>query len=337
MRQPYSRVAVASFALAFATAPPCCAELLVSAGTLGPSAPALLRPVANRLHFEMRDGVRVIAGETGPTADYQLMSEPITLAPETQGFVMRLEGEVLQGGMYCALLNDSGQFIEPPRNLGVGRVSVEDCIVRSRVNRVAIVLGNIGDGVRSVWLIRRCELVQLDSKQIKDGPSLRTSAPALIRPVQNQLHLEVRDGVRVITGETGPMADYQLMSGPTTLAPETKGFVLRLEGEVLRGGMYCALLNDSGQFIEPPRNFGVGRVSVEEFVGRSRFNRVAIVLGNVGDGVRSLWVVRRFELVQLDSQQVSAELLALARKEQFQGSAFAWALDVLLARRPPRN
>jgi hypothetical protein len=165
MKQPYSRAVVAFVALAFATAPPCCAELLVSAGALGHSAPALLKPVANQLHLEVRGGATLVAGETGPTAEYQLMSEPIPLAPGTQGLVLRLDGEVARGGMYCALLNDSGDFIEPPRNFGVGVVSVGEFVVRPHVKRVTIILGNIGDGVRSLWVLRRCEMVQLDSQQ----------------------------------------------------------------------------------------------------------------------------------------------------------------------------
>lgn len=167
MRQPHSRAVAASITLAFAVGPPCCAELLVSAGALGPSAPALITPVANQLHLEVRGGATFVTGETAPTNQYQLMSEPIALVPGTQGFVLLLDGEVLRGGMYCALLDDSGQFIETPLYFGVGGVSVEELVGRSHVNRVTIVLGNIGGGVRSLWVVRRFELVQLQSHQMK--------------------------------------------------------------------------------------------------------------------------------------------------------------------------
>ena len=150
------------------------------------------------------------------------------------------------------------------------------------------------------------------------------------RPVPNDLTLVATAGGVALTGLTGQTADYQLLSVPIPVGPDTEALVLSVEGEVLEGALYCALLDEQRRFLGPVENGVRGAIRLAgEMVPPGRNRSVSIAVGNGAPGERSRWILRAIRLQQLSAAERTQRLEGYARRLRFDGSAWTWALRTL--------
>lgn len=142
------------------------------------------------------------------------------------------------------------------------------------------------------------------------------------KPVPNSIVLSKVDGRLALTGESDTSLQYQVMTRPVTLPSDSKLVKITVEGRVVNGAFYLAVVDDLEQFAETPLDLYEGPVKRSWVVAcRNDAKSAALVLGNARAGVRSGLV-----LTSLSIEPLSREAFFMGEDK---GSAWVWAIKVL--------
>jgi hypothetical protein len=306
----------------------------------------LSSPVANSLRVEVADGEAAIVGRTGTTAEYQLVSTPVELSSDVRAVRLLLRGRVLEGSLYAAFMDERGAFLGSIMRFSSGQVrETREIVPVGRHHTVRVLLGNGSPGQPSLWDIRAIGIDRLDASELaasRNALAALLDRPAFdahevgglpwgfTRPVPNDLTVVAAEGSVAVTGLTNQTGDYQLLSVPIPIGPNTEALILSVEGEVLEGALYCAILDERGRFLGPVATCYRGAIHFgEEIVAPDGNRSVGIALGNGAPGEQSRWALHAIRLQQLSAVERRLRLEEYARRLRFEGSAWAWAFRVL--------